>query len=89
MPTSLQAKKRVRQNEKNRIRNRSNKSRLHTLVRKLDEFITAKDAEKATTQLKRIIAELDRDVSKGVLHKSTANRRKSRMMLKVNALSKK
>ena len=75
--------KRNRQNEKNRLRNKSVKSDIKTSIRKLDEAIAAGES---TDELFRTAqSKIDTAVSKGVLKKSTAARKKSRLSAKASA----
>ncbi len=69
--------KRNRQNEARRMRNKSVNSALKTSVKKVD---TAKAAGEPTDDLYRAAqSSIDTAVSKGVLHKKTAARKKSRL----------
>ena len=69
--------KRNRQNEKARLRNKSVKSSLKTVVRKLNEASEAGNTEAATALLRAASRQLDKAVSKGVIHKNQAANRKS------------
>lgn len=64
-------------NEKNRIRNRSVKSELRTLVREVREAVASGDAAAAQTAARRASRALDVAASKGVIHKNQAANRKS------------
>ncbi|MBU2669739.1 30S ribosomal protein S20 [Actinoplanes bogorensis] len=79
--------KRNRQNEKARLRNKSVKSSLKTVIRKLNEASTAGDVETATTLLRDASRQLDKAASKGVIHKNQAANRKSAIAKRVSALS--
>jgi small subunit ribosomal protein S20 len=79
--------KRNRQNEKARLRNKSVKSSLKTVIRKLNEASTAGDTEAAATLLRAASRQLDKAVSKGVIHKNQAANRKSAIAKRINALS--
>ncbi|MFC5281026.1 30S ribosomal protein S20 [Arcanobacterium canis] len=81
-------KKRIKTNEKRRVRNQSYKSELRTLVRKTREAIAAGDAEKATDELKVASRKLDKAVSKGIIHKNQAANRKSKLAKQVAKLGK-
>ncbi|MFC3995466.1 30S ribosomal protein S20 [Nocardiopsis sediminis] len=70
-------KKRNRQNEKARVRNQSVRSSLKTAIRKFRAAAETGDVEQAT-QLQRAAArQLDKAVSKGVIHQNQAANRKS------------
>ena len=73
------AKKSVRKDQAARVRNRSWKSRIKTARRKLEEAIEANKADTMDTLFKEYKSVIDRAVSKGVLHKKTASRRKTVM----------
>ena len=77
-------KKRNRQNEKARIRNKSMRSELKTRLRTVADAIEAGDAEAAQVALHATHKRIDESVTKGLLHKSTAARRKSRLAKQVN-----
>ena len=79
--------KRNRQNEKARLRNKSVKSSLKTVIRKLNEASTAGNSENATALLRDASRQLDKAVSKGVIHKNQAANRKSAIAKRVAALS--
>jgi small subunit ribosomal protein S20 len=71
LPHSKSAAKRVRQNEKKRLRNKTVKSHVRTMIKKVME---AEDKEEA---LKEAYSALDKAVKKGVIHKNAAARKKS------------
>jgi small subunit ribosomal protein S20 len=79
--------KRNRQNEKARLRNKSVKSSLKTVIRKLNEASVAGDNEKATALLRDASRQLDKAASKGVIHKNQAANRKSAIAKRISALS--
>jgi small subunit ribosomal protein S20 len=79
--------KRNRQNEKARLRNKSVKSSLKTVIRKFNEATEAGNAETATALLRDASRQLDKAVSKGVIHKNQAANRKSAIAKRVASLS--
>ncbi len=85
MPNLASTAKRVRQNERNRLRNRSLKAELKTETRKLTDALHDGKIEQAKKQLIRVTKKLDQGASKGTLHRNTASRRKSRLAKQVNA----
>ncbi len=87
MPNHKSAEKRVRQNEKRRAVNRSNKGSLRTQIKKLRAALTAGDKAQSQELLTPTIALIDKSVNKGVLHQNTAARHKSRLTKHVNELS--
>lgn len=81
------AKKRIRQTAKRTERNRSRISRIRTFVRKVEDAIAKGDAPAATAAFAAAAPELQRGVSKGVLHRNTVARKISRLSSKVKTLS--
>jgi small subunit ribosomal protein S20 len=79
--------KRNRQNEKARLRNKSVKSSLKTVIRKLNEASQAGDSATATDLLRDASRKLDKAVSKGVIHKNQAANRKSAIAKRVASIS--
>ncbi|HEX8652369.1 MAG TPA: 30S ribosomal protein S20 [Pyrinomonadaceae bacterium] len=89
MPNHKSAEKRMRQNEKRRQINRSNRSRLRTSVKKLRAALAGGNSEQVTTVLTETISTIDKAVQKGVLHRNAAARYKSRLTTRVNQLGAK
>ena len=87
MANHKSAKKRMRQNEKRREINRSNRSRLRTEIKKLRDAIEASDKKRSLTQLEPTISLIDKMVNKRILHRNTAARYKSRLTRHVNAVA--
>ena len=79
--------KRIKTNEKARLRNKSVKSSLKTVIRKLNEASEAGNTETATALLRDASRQLDKAVSKGVIHKNQAANRKSGMAKRLADLS--
>jgi small subunit ribosomal protein S20 len=79
--------KRNRQNEKARLRNKSVKSSLKTVIRKFHQAGTAGDNEAAATLMRAASRQLDKAVSKGVIHKNQAANRKSAIAKQLSSLS--
>ena len=69
--------------------NRNNKSRLRTAVRHLREALASGNPEAAATAYRETTSVLDKSVQKGVLHKNTASRYKSRLSARLKALATK
>lgn len=84
MPNHKSAEKRVRQNEKRRLINRSNRSSLRTSIKKLRAALAANNPEGLTELLPETISKIDKAVQKGVLHRNAAARYKSRLTARVN-----
>jgi small subunit ribosomal protein S20 len=83
MPQHKSAQKRVRQNEKRRLRNRIHRSRMRTMMKKLR---SATDRDQAAPLLNDIKAYLDRLAAKGIIHRNKAANYKSEMEKRVNSL---
>ena len=79
MAHSKSAKKRVRQNEEQRLRNRRHRSRLRTAIKQLRAAVAAGDKDAGQAQLPRAIALLDRMAGRRVIHRNAAARTKSRL----------
>ncbi|WP_156250316.1 30S ribosomal protein S20 [Pseudactinotalea terrae] len=78
--------KRIRTNEKARLRNKAVKSELKTQVRHVREAIASGDKETATAALATASRHLDKAASKGVIHLNQAANRKSALAKQVAAL---
>jgi small subunit ribosomal protein S20 len=78
--------KRIRTNERARLRNQSVKSALRTAVRGLREAIDAGEKDKATALLVATNRQLDKAASKGVIHKNQAANKKSALTQALNKL---
>jgi small subunit ribosomal protein S20 len=72
-------KKRIKTNEKGRVRNLAVRSELKTLARKFREALAAGDRDVANAALERACRAYDRAVAKGVVHKNNAANHKSRL----------
>ncbi|MGP9833718.1 30S ribosomal protein S20 [Marinobacter sp. NSM] len=86
MANSPQAKKRARQNEKNRKHNASLRSMARTYMKKVDAQIKAGSYEGAQEALKAAQPILDSMVNKGIFAKNKVARHKSRLNAKIKAL---
>jgi len=84
MPNNAAAEKRMRQEQKRRLHNRSIKSLVRTQITKARTAITAGD-ENSEEAVRNAVSELDRAAKKGVIHRNNAARRKSRLMKRLNA----
>ena len=79
--------KRNRQNEKARLRNKSVKSSLKTVIRKLNEASEAGNTETTTTLLHDTSRQLNKTISKNIIHKNQTANRKSAIAKRVASLS--
>ena len=78
--------KRIRTNEKARMRNKAVKSELKTYVRRVREAVAGGDKEKAGEALVTASRKLDKAVTKGVIHANQAANKKSALAKSVNSL---
>ena len=79
-------KKRIRTNEKARMRNRAVRSELKTLVKHVHEAVEEGNVEAAQAAASRCYKRLDQAASKGIIHKNQASNRKSGVQNLVNTL---
>ena len=86
MPQHKSAEKRVRRNEECRKINKSRISRIRSFIRIVEDAISAGDKKAATDALKNAQPEMQRGVTKGVLHKNTVSRKLSRLSARIKAL---
>ena len=86
MANHKSALKRVRQNEKRKEINRSNRSKLRTSIKKLRTAVAGQDKASGDLLLSSVSL-IDKAVNKGIIHRNTAARHKSRLTKHVNALA--
>jgi len=89
MANHFSALKRARQTESKTVRNRASKSRLRGALRSLRQAITKGDKEAVQGAYRATVAVVDKGVQKGVIHKNTASRYKSRLNARVKAVAAK
>ena len=82
------AKKRVLIAEANRDRNVAFKTSIKTAVKKALALATGEDKEALNTAVSKVYQLCDKAVSKGILHKNTAARKKSRLVLAIKKIAK-
>jgi ribosomal protein S20 len=78
--------KRNKQNEKRRLRNKAVKSSLKTAIRKFREAADQGNVEEAVALMRAASRQLDKAVSKGIIHKNQAANRKSAIAKRAYAL---
>jgi len=86
MPNTKSAERRVRSNERKRLHNRSIKSRLKTLERAYAESLTGGKKDDAAVAFRKLSSAFDKAAKVGVIHKSQASRKKSRLSVRVAAM---
>ncbi len=87
MANSKQAEKRIRQNEKRRMRNKMAKSKIRTVTKKFEVAVHKKNKEAATEAFSEMVKLMDTAAGKGIYHKNTVARKKSRMAKLLNSLA--
>lgn len=87
MANHKSAEKRVRQNAKRNAINRSNRTGLRTQIKKLRSALASHDKAGSTELLNPTVSAIDKAVNKGIIHKNTAARYKSRLTKHVSELS--
>lgn len=89
MAHSLSAKKRVKQNAKNRTINRGRKSQIKTQIKHFETALSSGDVEAASEQYKLVARKLDKTAATSTMHKRTVARKKSQLAKRLNALKAK
>ena len=84
MPNTKSAERRMRNSARKKLHNRSIKSRLKTLERAYADALTGGKKDDASTAYRKLSSAFDKAAKSGVIHKSKANRRKSRLAVKLN-----
>ncbi|MBU1565644.1 MAG: 30S ribosomal protein S20 [Proteobacteria bacterium] len=87
MANHKSAEKRSRQAHAQRLRNRINRTKIKTIVSKLDEAVASGSADAAQEALRAAISVVAKTASKGTIHKKTASRKISRLTKRVNAMN--
>ncbi len=86
MANHKQSKKRTRQNVKRVARNRPIRTKLRSGIKKVRAEISAGKTDDAKAALVTAVKQLDKSVTKGIMHKKTASRLISRLTIAVNKL---
>jgi small subunit ribosomal protein S20 len=86
MANTKSAKKRIRQTERRTAVNRARLSRVRTFVKKVETAINSGDKDAAAEMFRVAQPEIQRGVTKGVLHRNTASRKLSRLSQRIKAL---
>lgn len=88
MPNLADAKKRVKQNERKRVRNRARTKAIKTETRKVLDFLHDGKVDEAKKAFIVVTKKLDRVAAQKTLHANTVARRKSRLAKRINAAAK-
>ena len=83
MPNTKSAVRRMRNSARKHLQNRSVKSRLHTLERSYLDLLGAGKREDASKALQLVTSAFDKAAKSGVIHRATANRKKSRLAVRL------
>ena len=81
------AKKRIEVIDKKTLRNKMIKSKVKTVIKKVEAAIASGDKEAAQANLLVAISEINKAASKGVYHKNNASRKVSRLTAAVNKMA--
>jgi small subunit ribosomal protein S20 len=87
MANHVSSLKRARQTERKTAVNRANRSRIRTSLRALREALAKGDVKAAAAQFRETVSALDKSVQKGIFHKNTVSRYKSRLNARLKALA--
>jgi len=86
MANTASARKRIRQTATRNERNRARRSRVGTFLTKVEKALTGGDKAAAQAAFKDAQPELQRAVTKGVMHANTVGRKLSRLSARIKAL---
>ena len=86
MANHRSAEKRIRQTESRTAVNRARVSRIRTFVKKVETALASGDKEAARTAFAAAAPEMQRGISKGVLHRNMVARKLSRLSARIKAL---
>ena len=81
MPNTKSAERRMRNSARKNLRNRSIKSRIHTIETSYLELLSTGKKDDAAKQLRTLSSAYDKASKSGVVHRATADRKKSRLAL--------
>jgi small subunit ribosomal protein S20 len=83
LANSPQAKKRAKQNEKHRQHNAAQRSTMRTYLKRVSNALGDSKAEIAKSHYSAMVSQVDKLVSKGLIHKNKAARHKSRLNARI------
>jgi small subunit ribosomal protein S20 len=83
MPNTKSAERRMRNSARKKLHNHSIKSRLHSLERGFVRLLDTGKKDDASKMLQTITSAFDKAAKNGVVHRATANRKKSRLALRL------
>jgi small subunit ribosomal protein S20 len=79
MPRRRSSLKRKRADKKRHLKNLKIKRELKKVLKKFQALVSSKKVEEAKAFLKKVYSKLDKAAKKGILHRNTADRKKSRL----------
>jgi small subunit ribosomal protein S20 len=79
MASHASALKKNRQDEKRRLRNRANASKLRTQLKKINQAVSSGDGKAAAAMMQDTVSLIDRTAKHRVIHRNAASRTKSRL----------
>jgi small subunit ribosomal protein S20 len=85
LPNKKQQEKRMRQDERRRMRNRSRKTEIKTFTKKFEATLSQADQDASKAALVAVVSLLDRAATDKIVHKNNAARHKSRLTAKYQA----
>ena len=83
MPNTKSAQRRMRNSARKQLQNRSIKSRLHTLEKSYLTLLDAGKRDDASKAFQIVTSAFDKAAKSGVVHRATADRKKSRLALRL------
>ena len=86
MANHKSSKKRILRNNKRNEINSNRISRIKTYIKKVESEISSENKDKANEAFKLAMPEIQRGVSKGLMHKNTASRKLSRLSNKIKSI---
>jgi small subunit ribosomal protein S20 len=86
MANHKSSKKRILRNNKRNEINSNRISRIRTYIKKVETEISSENKDKANEAFKLAMPEIQRGVSKGLIHKNTASRKLSRLSNKIKSI---
>ena len=86
MANHKSSKKRILRNNKRNEINSNRMSRIRTYIKKVETEISSENKDKANEAFKLAMPEIQRGVSKGLIHKNTASRKLSRLSNKIKSI---
>lgn len=87
MPNIKSAKKRVKVIKAKTLKNKMFKTQLRTIIKKYAAAVDSGNKTEATANYRLVVKKVDQAVSRNIMHKNTAARRKSQFTRKLNAMA--